>query len=82
MERFILKVRRKGVIILPKELRLRAGIEENSVVLAEITERGVLLRVLKPVTVRVDLALIERILSEEGRLEEEKLREIVENIRS
>jgi hypothetical protein len=30
----------------------------------------------------VDPALIERILSEEGRLEEEKLREIVENIRS
>ena len=82
MERFILKVRRKGVIILPKELRLRAGIEENSVVLAEITERGVLLRALKPVTVRVDPALIERILSEEERLEEEKLREIVENIRS
>jgi bifunctional DNA-binding transcriptional regulator/antitoxin component of YhaV-PrlF toxin-antitoxin module len=82
MERFILKVRRKGVVILPKELRLRAGIEENSVVLAEITERGVLLRALKPVTVRVDPALIERILSEEGRLEEEKLREIVENIRS
>jgi bifunctional DNA-binding transcriptional regulator/antitoxin component of YhaV-PrlF toxin-antitoxin module len=82
MERFILKVRKKGVIILPKELRLRAGIEENSVVLAEITERGVLLRALKPVTVRVDPALIERILSEEGRLEEEKLREIVGNIRS
>ncbi len=82
MERFILKVRRKGVIILPKELRLGAGIEENSVVLAEITERGVLLRALKPVTVRVDPALIERILSEEGRLEEERLREIVENIRS
>jgi hypothetical protein len=30
----------------------------------------------------VDPALIERILSEEGRLEEEKLREIVGNIRS
>jgi bifunctional DNA-binding transcriptional regulator/antitoxin component of YhaV-PrlF toxin-antitoxin module len=77
-----LKVRRKGVIILPKELRLRAGIEENSIVLAEITERGVLLRALKPVTVRVDPAVIERILSEEGRLEEEKLRKIIDNTRS
>ncbi|MCC6060434.1 MAG: AbrB/MazE/SpoVT family DNA-binding domain-containing protein [Desulfurococcaceae archaeon] len=77
-----MKVRRKGVIILPKELRLRAGIEENSIVLAEITEKGVLLRALKPITVRVDPAVIERILSEEGRLEKEKLREIIENIRS
>ena len=77
-----MKVRRKGVIILPKELRLRAGIEENSIVLAEITEKGVLLRALKPITVRVDPAVIEGILSEEGRLEEEKLREIIENIRS
>jgi len=77
-----LKVRRKGVIVLPKELRLRAGIEENSIVLAEITEKGVLLRALKPITVRVDPAVIEGILSEEGRLEEEKLREIIENIRS
>ncbi|MFZ8795737.1 MAG: AbrB family transcriptional regulator, partial [Acidilobaceae archaeon] len=67
---------------LPKELRLRAGIEENSIVLAEITEKGVLLRALKPITVRVDPAVIEGILSEEGRLEEEKLREIIENIRS
>jgi bifunctional DNA-binding transcriptional regulator/antitoxin component of YhaV-PrlF toxin-antitoxin module len=77
-----LKVRRKGVIILPKELRLRAGIEENSIVLAEITEKGVLLRALKPITVRVDPAVIEGILSEEGRLEEEKLREIIDNTRS
>ena len=77
-----MKVRRKGVIILPKELRLRAGIEENSIVLAEITEKGVLLRALKPITVRVDPAVIERILSEEGRLEEEKLREIIDNTRS
>ncbi|MCC6044043.1 MAG: AbrB/MazE/SpoVT family DNA-binding domain-containing protein [Desulfurococcaceae archaeon] len=77
-----MKVRRKGVIILPKELRLRAGIEENSIVLAEITEKGVLLRALKPITVRVDPAVIERILSEEGRLEKEKLREIIDNTRS
>lgn len=77
-----MKVRRKGVIILPKELRLRAGIEENSIVLAEITEKGVLLRALKPITVRVDPAVIERILSEEGRLEEEKLRKIIDNTRS
>lgn len=77
-----MKVRRKGVIILPKELRLRAGIEENSIVLAEITEKGVLLRALKPITVRVDPAVIEGILSEEGRLEEEKLREIIDNTRS
>jgi AbrB family looped-hinge helix DNA binding protein len=54
MRKFILKVRKKGVVILPKELRIKAGIEENSEVVAEIVDNGVLLRPLKLVTVRFD----------------------------
>ena len=81
MTLFILKVRKKGVIILPKELRARAGIEEDSEVIAEIKGNEVLLRPLKPVIVRVDWAAVEKILHEEDKVEEEKLREIFKELR-
>jgi len=81
MTLFILKVRKKGVVILPKELRARAGIEEDSEVIAEIKGNEVLLRPLKPVIVRVDWAAVEKILHEEDKVEEEKLREIFKELR-
>ena len=81
MRRFILKVRKKGVVILPKELRIKAGIEENSEVVAEIVDNGVLLRPLKLVTVRFDEKVIDEMLSLEKEVEEKKLRGIFENIR-
>jgi AbrB family looped-hinge helix DNA binding protein len=82
MALFILKVRKKGIVILPKELRTKAGIEENSDVVAEIRGNEVLLRSLKPVIVRVDWATVEKILHEEEKVEEEKLREILKEVRS
>jgi AbrB family looped-hinge helix DNA binding protein len=81
MSLFILKVRKKGVVILPKELRAKAGIEEDSEVIAEIKGSEVLLRPLKPVVVRVDWATVEKILHEEDKVEEEKLREIFKELR-
>ena len=81
MALFILKVRKKGVVILPKELRARAGIEEDSEVIAEIKGNEVLLRPLKPVIVRVDWTAVEKILYEEDKIEEEKLREIFKELR-
>jgi AbrB family looped-hinge helix DNA binding protein len=81
MTLFILKVRKKGVVILPKELRAGAGIEEDSEVIAEIKGNEVLLRPLKPVIVRVDWAAVEKILREEDKVEEEKLREIFKELR-
>ena len=80
MRKFILKVRKKGVVILPKELRIKAGIEENSEVVAEIVDNGVLLRPLKLVTVRFDEKVIDEMLSLEKEVEEKKLRGIFENI--
>jgi len=82
MALFILKVRKKGVVILPKELRTKAGIEEDSEVVAEIRGNEVLLRPLKPVIVRVDWASVEKILHEGNKVEEEKLREILTELRS
>jgi len=82
MALFILKVRKKGVVILPKELRTKTGIEEDSEVVAEIRGNEVLLRPLKPVIVRVDWASVEKILHEGNKVEEEKLREILTELRS
>jgi bifunctional DNA-binding transcriptional regulator/antitoxin component of YhaV-PrlF toxin-antitoxin module len=79
---FILKVRRRGVVILPKELRSKAGIEEDSEVVAEIRGNEVLLRLLKPVIVSVDWAAVEKILHEEDKVGEEKLHEILKELRS
>jgi|GEM_PF-1523651 AbrB family looped-hinge helix DNA binding protein len=39
----VLKVREKGVVILPKELREKAGIKEGSMVLATVVDEGILL---------------------------------------
>jgi AbrB family looped-hinge helix DNA binding protein len=39
----VLKVREKGVVILPKDLREKAGIKEGSVVLATAVDDGILL---------------------------------------
>ena len=78
---FILKVGKRGVVILPKELRSKAGIEEDSEVV-EIRGNEVLLRLLKPVIVRVDWAAVEKILHEEDKVGEEKLREILKELRS
>jgi AbrB family looped-hinge helix DNA binding protein len=50
MDRFVLKVGKKGVVILPKRLRAEAGIEEESLILAEVRNNNIILRPLKPVT--------------------------------
>jgi bifunctional DNA-binding transcriptional regulator/antitoxin component of YhaV-PrlF toxin-antitoxin module len=75
-----LKVRKRGVVILSKELRSKAGIEEDSEAVAEIRGNEVLLRLLKPVIVRVDWAAVEEILHEEDEVEEEKLRKILKEL--
>ena len=82
MNKFILKVRKKGIIILPKKLRVKDGFSEGSLIIAEVRENEVLLRPLRPVTVRIDWAIVEKLLSEEKVLEEEKLREVFGKIHS
>jgi AbrB family looped-hinge helix DNA binding protein len=65
MDRFVLKVGKKGVVILPKRLRAEAGIEEESLILAEVRDNNIILRPLKPVTVSIDWAVVEKLLAEE-----------------
>jgi antitoxin MazE len=67
--RVILRVRRKGVIILPKKLREALGIEEGDQLIADIRDNVLILRPLKPRVVDVDPSLIDELLEEEARLE-------------
>jgi AbrB family looped-hinge helix DNA binding protein len=81
LKRFILSVRKKGVVILPKELRAAVNIDEGSKVSAEIRDDGLLLKPLRPLVVRVDPKVVEEALLEEGEAEEEKIREILGTLR-
>ncbi|MCX8182531.1 MAG: AbrB/MazE/SpoVT family DNA-binding domain-containing protein [Candidatus Methanomethyliaceae archaeon] len=81
MSGVVLKVRKKGVLILPKDLRKSAGIEEGEVI-AEVRDGEVVIRPLKPRIVDVDQSLIEKLLSEEKKLEEEKFGRCLREIRS
>ena len=70
--RLVLRVRRKGVVILPKRLREALGVREGDEIVAEIREGAVVLRPLKPVVVDVDPGLVEGILREEYELEKRR----------
>lgn len=67
--RVVLRVRRKGVIILPKKLREAVGIDEGSEVMAEVVGDKLVLRALRPRVVDVDPEVIGRLLREEFDLE-------------
>lgn len=73
----VLKVGRKGVVILPKALRQAAGISEGDI-LAEAGPGFVVLKPLKPREVDVDSSLVEQLLREEVEAEREKLREFLQ----
>ncbi|MBS7611241.1 AbrB/MazE/SpoVT family DNA-binding domain-containing protein [Candidatus Bathyarchaeota archaeon] len=80
MVRVVLKVRNKGVLILPKSLREVAGIGEGEVAV-EAREGEIVIRPLKPRIVDIDHRIVEEILGEESRLEEEKFKRILRGVR-
>ncbi|MEM1556753.1 MAG: AbrB family transcriptional regulator [Candidatus Bathyarchaeia archaeon] len=80
MVKVVLKVRKKGVLILPKPLRETAGIGEGEVS-AEAKEGEIVIRPLKPRVVDIDPQIVEELLSEERGLEEEKFKRILREIR-
>ena len=73
----ILKVRRKGVLILPKRLREALGIDEGDELLAEASGEALVLKPLKPRIVEVDPELVRELLSEEAKLEDEKYKRLI-----
>lgn len=68
----VLKVRRKGVIILPKKLREAIGLHEGDDVIAEVRGDKIILRSLKPKVVDVDPVYVEELLREEYEVERRK----------
>lgn len=75
--RVVLKVRRKGVVILPKALRAAAGIEEGDEVVAEAGPGVVTLKPLKPREVDLDPKVVEKVLQEESEAEARKLNDVL-----
>ncbi len=67
-----MRVRKKGIIILPKKLRELIGLDEGSEVLVEVMNGKLVLTPLKPKVVDVDPSLVERLLREEYVSEERK----------
>jgi antitoxin MazE len=77
--RAVLKIRKKGVLILPKRLREAAGFEEGDDVVAEVIGDGLVLRVLKPKVVDVDPKFVEELLRKEDRFEEQRFRRMLQS---
>jgi len=61
----ILKVRRKGVLIIPKNLRDASGIHEGDEVIVEAKDNMLIIRPLKPKIVDIDPGVIDKLLAEE-----------------
>jgi AbrB family looped-hinge helix DNA binding protein len=77
--RFLLKIRRKGILILPKKLREAVGFEEGDEVIVEVIGDSLVLRALKPKMVDVDLKLVEKLLREEDKFEEQRFRRMLQS---
>ncbi len=74
----ILRVRKNGVLILPKKLREASGISEDSEVIVEAKENTLIIKPLKPpMIVDVNPELAEKLLSEENMVEKRKYNEFL-----
>ncbi|WP_390529089.1 AbrB/MazE/SpoVT family DNA-binding domain-containing protein [Sulfurisphaera ohwakuensis] len=71
-----LRLRKKGIIILPKGIREKLGVSENDILIADIKDGELILRPLKPKIVRVNPIVVEEILKDEGDKERRKEEEI------
>ena len=74
-----IKLRKKGVIILPKDVREKLDIKENDILLGEIEGGKLVLRPLKPKIVRVDPKVVEEALKEEEEAERRKEEELFDD---
>jgi len=70
--RTILKVRKKGILILPKRLRDEVDIKEGDEVSVEVRGNSLVITPFKPKVVDIDLNFVESLLREEVRLEERR----------
>jgi len=75
------KVRRGGLLTIPKAMLDLAGLKEGSLVVLELLEEGILIKPLKITRVKVTpkaREAMEKVLREELELEEEKARRLAQ----
>ena len=70
--RSVLKIHKKGIIILPKRVREALRVKEGDELVVELREGKIILRPLKPEIVDVDPEVVEKFLQEEYELEKRK----------
>lgn len=78
MER-VLKVRKKGIIIIPKKLREMVGIDEESEVIVKVEGDQLVIRALKPKVVDIDPKIIKKLLEEERGIDRERLKRMLKH---
>jgi bifunctional DNA-binding transcriptional regulator/antitoxin component of YhaV-PrlF toxin-antitoxin module len=78
--RVVLRMRKKGVLILPKSIREAAGIDEGEII-AEAREGEIVLKPFRPREVEIDPKIVDQILKEEDELERRKISAILKEIR-
>ena len=78
--RVVLRVRKKGVLILPKSVREAAGIDEGEII-AEAREGEIVLKPFRLREVEIDPKIADQILKEEDELERRKISAILKEIR-
>jgi len=76
----VLKVGKKGVVILPKKLREALNAKEGDELIAEASKGMLTLKPLKPKIVDVNPEQVEKILSEGDSLYREKVEKLVKKV--
>jgi len=80
LTRALLRVGKKGVVIIPKKLREVLSIKEGDELIAEASKGALVMRPFKPKIVDIDPSLVEKMLSDEGRLERERVERLVKKV--
>ncbi len=75
--KYILKIRRKGIVILPKKLRDALEIAEGDRVVAEVDGGRIVITPLKPRVVDIEYSAVEEAISEEIDLEAQKAKRML-----
>ncbi|MHA1589074.1 MAG: AbrB/MazE/SpoVT family DNA-binding domain-containing protein [Candidatus Njordarchaeales archaeon] len=73
----ILKIGKKGIIVLPKRIRDAMGVREGDSLIAKIEGRRIILEPFRPIRIRINREIIDKLLEEEIILEKESIQEIL-----
>ncbi|PUA32512.1 MAG: AbrB family transcriptional regulator [Zestosphaera tikiterensis] len=78
----VLKVGRKGIVVLPKAFREKVCIEEGGKVVLEIVGNSLVLKPLKPLVVDIDPEVLRKVILEEKREWEERIDRVAREVSS